>query len=62
MNWIAVVPAVLVALLWVGGWTWRIKRGLLEQAESKAQIVAMFVLVASVPLIALALAVSVARS
>ena len=50
--------AVAIAVLWVVGWLWRIRHGLLDDATSRGQVIALGALVASVPVFALILLIS----
>jgi hypothetical protein len=58
----AALPAIIVSILWIVGWSWRVRRGLLEEATSRGQVVALVVLVAAVPIGCVVLLISLSRS
>ncbi len=62
MTMEAALPAIIVSILWVVGWSWRIRGGLLEEATSRAQVVALVLLVAAVPIGCVVLLISLSRS
>lgn len=52
---IAVVGAL--AAIWVLAWVWRVRRGYLDDAESRSQRIVFWLLVGGMPLMWLALSV-----
>lgn len=62
MTMEAALPAIIVSILWMVGWSWRVRRGLLEEATSRGQVVALVVLVAAVPIGCVVLLISLSRS